>query len=452
MLNKDGYTIAHFNQDNVRNKENTINDAKNDTSLSDIAEIEKKMVNGEAGFGTYTYGGVNKFTAYAPVEGNNGWSIAINAPTKDFMMDTYICILVVIILIFLAILISIVLVTRLADSIGGAVKKCAERLELLAKGDLKSSTVEIEDTGDEISMLARATKNMVTEMNIMIGDISYLLQEMGNGNFDVKTKAEKSYIGDFGEILVSMRKIHVSLSQALKQIKESTIQVSKGAEQMADGAAEQAESLEEVSVSLNNMTEKVKENAESTAAATKNAHEIGEMAKDSTNKMNEMVIAMERINNNSKQIRNIIKSIEDIASETNLLSLNASIEAARAGEYGKGFSVVANEIRELSAQCAEAVVNTRDLLEAAFTEIDSGNDIVKQTSDALEKVIVGTEQIVEVIEKVSEFSNYQAESMGQINEELGQISVVIQANSATSEEFYAQAETMNDLVETFKFR
>lgn len=463
MLDRSGYTIAHTNHDQVVNRENTIEDAKTDPSLRAIAEIEQKMISGEEGFGTYTYGGVSKFTAYAPIAGTNGWSIAVNAPMKDFMGSTVLGIVITAVILAGSLIFTWFRVRGIAAGIGNPIRLCAERLTLLAQGDVHSQIPLIE-SNDETGILAKSTRDIVESMTAVIQDISNVLGHMGEGDFTVRAQAEEYYIGDFSDILTAEKNIIHKLSSTMTDIRDTADQVSLGASQLAEssqslaeGATDQAGSVQELLAAVTDVTQRVMENSQDADTASRSARQMGEEARQSTGQMRQMEQAMRRINDKSDEIANIISSIEEIASETNLLSLNASIEAARAGEAGRGFAVVAREISTLANQSAEAVVNTRELIEDTIREVHSGDEIVKVTSSTLQDLIDGLEKVVKAIESVGEASKEQADMISRLNMGIEQISGVIQSNSAaaqessaTSDELSAQASELNDLVGQFK--
>ncbi len=463
MVDSQGTVIAHKDIKLVEQKDNTIESAKTDSKLKALAKLEEKMTAGKTGFGTYRYGGVKKIMAYAPVENSNGWSIAITAPLSDFNVETIVGIILTIGIVVVSIAIAVVMVRKLADNIGTPIRQCAERLEALAGGDLHSEIPRI-DSEDETLMLADATGTIVEGMDKIIGDIKYLLGEMSENNFNVLSQAREYYVGDFEEILLAVRRINHSLSDALGHIRESAEQVGLGSSQLAEsgqslaeGATDQAASVEELLATVNDVTEQVDRNTKNAVSTSRKADDIGRQARTSSARIAEMTGAMKKINDASMEISNIIQTIEEIADQTNLLSLNASIEAARAGEVGRGFAVVAGEIGHLANQSSEAVVNTRQLIEAALSEVRSGNRIADDMAQALQSVIDGMSEIVSAVEEVAENSNEQNGSMQQINMAIEQISQVVQSNSAaaeessaTSQELSAQAIELNDMIDQFR--
>jgi len=463
ILDAEGTAVAHTTAGLVANANNSIALSQNDSSLKAIAVLERKMIAGELGFGRYTYNGVNKFLAYAPIQNINSWSLGINAPVSDFLGSTILGIVITIVIIFVAILAALIILRNIADKISRPIKLCSDRLDLLSKGDLHTPTVEI-NSADETGVLAAATKGIVSITSKIIKDVAYLLEEMSNGNFDIHSTELDSYIGDYQTILTSMRLLKSSLSSTLRGIEESASQVSAGAEQMAvaaqalaEGASDQAGSVEELLATVNEITDQAKVSAVEALSTHKEAQLIGEQAKEGSTQVEGMTTAMQRISEASNEIAKVITSIQDIASQTNLLSLNAAIEAARAGESGKGFAVVADEIRKLSIQSAEAVEDTRELINTALNEVSNGSALVDNTSASLNMIIVDIENVVASIESVSSAFEMQAESIAQINIGVEQISNVVQNNSATaqessatSEELSAQATTLNQMVDEFK--
>lgn len=463
IIDQEANTIAHNNYDLVLGKSNTVKESETDSSLKGLAKLERRMKNGETGFGKYTYDGNVKFLAYAPIE-INGWSIGVTAPIMDFMLESVIGIGIIILLLVISVLIAIETAKRIGVSLGEPINKCAERLHLLANGDLETP-VPLIKTENETMVLAESTKVIVDRMNEIIGDIDHLLQEMANGNFAVKSKiGEEAYVGAFRSVLLSIRTLNGDLRTTLREIHEASQQVEAGASQMAEsaqslaeGATDQAGSVEELLATVSEVTGNVAENTKATDQAHERTNEVAREAKISQDKMHDLTAAMSRIEETSNEISNIIENIEDIASQTNLLSLNAAIEAARAGEAGKGFAVVADQIRKLAEQSAQSAIDTRKLIEASISEVDSGGVITKDTAAYLDKVMEGLDEILAAVGEVRHASDRQAAAMKEIEMGVGQISQVVENNSAaaqetsaTSEELSAQSESLNALVGQFK--
>ncbi len=463
MINAEADTIAHYNYDLVLNSSNTVKEAQTNSSLKGLAKLEQKMVNGDTGFGQYFYEGSVKFLAYAPIP-INGWSLGVTAPIMDFMTESVIGIAVIIVLLIIAVYIAKETAKRIGISLGEPINKCADRLRLLADGDLETPLPAIK-TENETMILAESTRIIVERMNQIIGDMAYLLEEMAGGNFAVKSKiGEAAYVGAFKDLLISIRTLNGDLRTTLREIHEASKQVEAGASQMAEsaqslaeGATDQAGSVEELLATVSEVVGHVTENTKATDNAHERTNEVAKEAKISQDRMHDLTAAMNRIEETSNEISNIIENIEDIASQTNLLSLNAAIEAARAGEAGKGFAVVADQIRKLAEQSAQSAIDTRKLIEASISEVDNGGVITKDTAEYLDRVMEGLDEILSAVGDVRQASDRQAAAMQEIEIGVSQISSVVENNSAaaqetsaTSEELSAQSESLNSLVDQFK--
>ena len=465
LLGSTGTTIAHSDSAIAQEQKNNIELSQTDSSLKGIAKIEQQMLKGETGYGTYFRKGAYTLQAYAPIEGTNGWMVAVDAPVTDFLGSVVIGIIIGAAIGVIAVAYSIYKAKQIGQRIGEPVAQCTDRIRLLAQGDLHTPAPKVE-TGDELQILAEATASLSDNLQQVIGDTDYLLGEMSEGNFAIVSNCREAYIGDFSGLLESIRKLNHKLSETLGEIKNAVSQVSAGAGQMADaaqglaeGATDQAGSVEELQATITNVTEIVEKNAKALGASYEKAMEYQQQARTSGEEMKGLTDAMQRINETSKQISDIIGEIEDIASQTNLLSLNAAIEAARAGEAGRGFAVVAEQIRKLADDSAQSAVHTRELIETSLQEIEKGNQITDKTAEALQKVVEGIEDLANESKKAMEESHAQADAMAQIEQGIEQISTVVQNNSATaeetsatSEELSAQATNMNELTDAFQLR
>lgn len=455
MINSSGITIADNTLKTIM-IQNIEEEAKSDSSLRELAEIHGRMRRGENGFAPYVINGKRKFSAFAPVPGTDGWSIAITAPQSDFMGTTYAAIITTIVLVVASVIIGSLIAFRLAARIGNPIRMCAERLQKLAGGDLHSEVPKIEEK-DETGILAGATAELVENVSGIIKDVDWGLSEMAAGNFTVDSSAADLYVGDFASLKESMYKILSHLTETLLQINQSADQVASGAEQvsagaqaLSQGATEQASSIEELAATMNEITDRVKQNADSARLASRQADKVGDEVTISNDRMQEMLGAITDIRDDSSEIKKIIKTIEDIAFQTNILALNAAVEAARAGAAGKGFAVVADEVRNLAGKSAEASKNTAGLIEKSLVSVENGTKIAKDTADSLEAVVNGIKEVTDSIGTISEASDQQANAADQAKQGIDQISSVVQNNSATAEESAAASEELSGQAQLLK--
>ena len=350
---------------------------------------------------------------------------------------------------------------RIAKGIAGPLKALADRLDGFAAGDLTSDFPKVE-TEDEMAAMNRAATAMATNLRMIIEDINQALNAMANGDWTVKFRYPDE--GDLDKLKEALRDIKYKMNEALYNVNEVSGQVSMGAGSLADaaqslaeGATEQAGAVQELQATITNITSMVDNTAEHTKNSSRQAQEYSAKADEGRTEMNHLMEIMGRINETSEKISNIIGEIEDIASQTNLLSLNASIEAARAGEAGRGFAVVADQIGKLAEQSAQSAVNTRNLIGDTLEEIHAGNEAVDHASQTLSVIVEGVRKIAQDSEELTQIAATQADAMNQAESGVNQISEIVQSNSAaaeelsaTSEELLAQSENMTNLVKQFK--
>ncbi len=461
MINKSGDTIADTTLETITTQ-NIEQEAQSDRSLKELAAIHADMRQGKSGFGDYNTAQGPWYAAYAPVEGTDGWSVAVTAMKKDYLTDTYVGMALNVLVVIAASLASIVVALKLSNNISAPMRACAERMKLLVKGDLSSPVPQA--TGrDETAELTRSTAEMVEGLNDIINDIGYILTEMADQNLDVRSRHSEAYVGDFQSILSSMRTLKVQLSGTMQQINASAEQVSSasgqvssGAQSLSEGSINQASSVQQLAATISDISASAKRTAEAAKEAGNFVGQAGAQLGTSVGYVQDLNSAMQRILKSSEEISKIIATIENIAFQTNILALNAAVEAARAGAAGKGFAVVADEVRNLASKSDEAAKSTKELIEGSIAAVTEGSQVVDKVTGSLQQTSVYAGHVTTQMDIVVSAVENQTMAIAQVTDGIDQISSVVQTNSATaqqsaaaSEELSAEAGSLKDLVEQF---
>ena len=433
---------------------NYIDKAKKDKGFADAAAVVKNMIGGKSGTESINLNGTGMSVSYQKISGTDGWSIAITAKTSEMLQGFYQAIAVTAVLTVIFLLLAAFVAFRIAKPIVNPIVSLVARIEKLAEGDLHSEVPQIKSS-NEIGVLSQSFTKTVNNLKGYVGEISEILTSLKEG--DCTVEAKQDYRGDFAPIKDSLEGIIDNYNRMFTEIRMAADQVSVGAEQVSNaaqslsqGATEQASSIEELSASITEINTKIGNSANSASKANRLSTEASDQMKLGQEQMEKMVAAMGDISQSSEKIQNIIKTIEDIAFQTNILSLNAAVEAARAGEAGKGFSVVADEVRNLAAKSAEAAKSTSELIEGSLAAVRNGSQIAEETQKSFRTIQESTEKTNVLIGSISTGANEQASAIGQVTQGVEQISAVVQTNSATSEESAAASEELNGQAKAMK--
>ncbi len=441
------------------------------TRLSaDIAKIVLEQ--GKSYVGQATILGEKHLCSYVPTYDASGQinglifaGISMSSAVRQIGLTVALSFLAGVVLISIGILIIGAYIKRTVSNPLSQLTALAQTLE---QGDLglnRDQTVITEmDSNDEIGILSKSFHNTIGRLRNYIGEISDMLEAIAGG--DLTAQITQEYVGDFAAIRTSLNDILQKLNTTVGQIVSSAEHVSGGAEQMStasqalsQGSMEQTGAVEVLEETIHSVADSVKQTAESVRNARDQVGGMGSQLAEGNQRMQEMITAMGEITDSSNEIEKIIKTIEDIAFQTNILALNAAVEAARAGMAGKGFAVVADEVRNLAAKSAEASQSTSTLIGRSIAAVNQGTQIADATAKQLESVVAGAHEIIETINGIAADAQTQTEAVEQIQEQIGQISGVVQTNSstaeesaATSQELSAQASVLRQLVQTFRLR
>ena len=376
----------------------------------------------------------------------------------------YVGIVIVLVLAVISILFTVTISKMLTRMLVEPIESLVVASGKIAAGDFEIGAPY--ESEDELGSLSDSFETAAGILKKVVADLYDIVEQFSKGNFDVHSSCPEAYVGQLRNVLDELDEMVNKVSETMNGIQGSSEQVSAGSNQLAvsaqdiaEGATNQAAAVEELVATVEEVTTQVLENTKSTDIVHDKAKQVGIEAANSQRKMDELVDAMKKIDTTTQNIEKIIADIENIASQTNLLSLNASIEAARAGEAGRGFAVVADQIRQLAEESANSAVESKKLIEESMNEVEVGNRVTKETNDAMQKVMNELDQIIQEVANIRTASDRQAVSVSNIKKGVEDINDVIQSNSAaaeetsaTSEELSASATTLNELLDHFKLR
>lgn len=455
LLSSSGTFLYHPQSDYIQKK---ISDIKISQNAVDAVLLGKDQ------FLRYSVGGTLKYGAVEPV-GDTGYVVLSSLP----MLEYYSMLFGIIIALIVVFMIGIVLIaTSVKKSAAKLVKPILElnhTAQQLADGDLDVHLhIESENEIGELGESIQKTVARLKEYIVYIDETAEVLAQIADGKLSIELKND--YVGEFSKIKTALLNISDSMNDVMKGINETSERVSVGASELAsasqmiaEGAEVQAASVEEIAATTNTVADQVATSHKDAEIAAKETDNVTKMIEQNQEKMTLMMEAMEEIRKTSQQVVGIIQTIEDIASQTNLLSLNASIEAARAGEAGKGFAVVADSIGKLAAESSTAASTTRDLIEVSMEEINKGNTIAESAMSALKESVTAVDSVNKMIKMTAENATIQTKSMEQLRIGIDEIARAIQDNSAvsqqtsaTSEELASHAEMLNKMVQKFELK
>lgn len=452
LIDQDGYIITHKDESLI------LQANVKDMGFGDIAD---KMMSGQADCGEYTYNGEKIICAFSPIDNTDGWTMVIAAPETDFSVAMNRIINVAVAIGIIAVIVVIIIATFMANYISKPVNTVKEALTNVAQGDL-SSVIPEASGSDELAVLQNTARNLVEMLNSIIGQANTILGSMANS--DLRTSDMEHFPGEYDSLAVSVNSIKFTLNKLIAEIQNAAFGVDTGSKELAEatqalsqGTLTQANSLQTVAGNLGGVVEAIDRNSEQGEIVNKKLGNLDNQIQNMNSQMKDLFNAVNEIEELSSSIQKIVGTIDGIAFQTNILSLNASVEAARAGDLGSGFAVVAEEVRNLAIQCGESSRKTADLVAHCVKAINDAKKYADESFDSLTAIVNDSSEISGAFEKIANDTTEQAEKSKRIQKEIDNISDVVQTNTATAEETAAstavlseQAANLGELIRNFR--
>lgn len=465
LLDSNGNTIAsslYSVQDKgLTNIQKNALKSPKDKELVECAAIEREMITGSAGSAEYTWEGEQTLLAYAPVEGY-GFYLAADIVEEDFTGGVSTATIVCYSIGAIAIIIGLAIAFLLSKQISAPIKTLETECKLLGEGKLNSEIINT-SSFSEIQEITESLIELQNNLRSIITDISRITNAFSDNDFTVNCD-EIEYINDYEPIHTALSSVADKLRNDISEIKIQAGNVESGAEQMssasqslAQGATEQAATIQELSAATTNVYEDTRTGAQNATNTQEAMSLMSSNVNESNEKMTELRNAMDNIGETSEQVQKIVKTIDDIAFQTNILALNAAVEAAHAGVAGQGFAVVADEVRNLASKSSAAAKETAELIEQSIAAVEQGRNITNAACDILEKVLINTQDTIVNVNAIVEATKRQEGALSEVNVGLEQVSSVVQSNSAASEEIASigvelnnNSFILNELVKKYK--
>ena len=456
-IGETGYMVIADNSNNI------IAHPKKDLILTSLAEYDffTQIDSEKSGFFRYYFGGKWKYMSFDHFD-NPRFVILTTMEESEYLAGVTKVMSLVLIIGFVLLVIGITIVYMYSHSIAKGIKLIAEGARRFSQGDFELEGMDFKKIEklnarkDELGDIGKAFNQLI----VYLQEKSELSQQIADGNLDVNVtiSSEKDNLGKgLSNMVKSLNDIIFQIRSAADQVTAGSGQVASSSQSLSQGASEQASSLEEITSAITEINGQSKQNADNAKEANSLANSSKENAENGNRQMADLITAMGTINTSSEEIQKIVKTIDDIAFQINLLALNANVEAARAGKYGKGFAVVAEEVRNLAARSTSSAKETSEMVEEAIKNITAGNKLASETAKQLSEIVGGASKVVNLVEEISIASKEQADGLDQINTGLSQIDQVTQSNTANaeesasaSEELSSQAQQLKGIVSQFK--